>query len=395
MTYVDQEFNLTTEFEPEEDAPIPPREIRYRNAIILVIAYTISIAIALAASALLIAATKHSPHDAFEAMFTGALKTRGAWGRTLEQASPLLLVAIGSVVANRAGVFNIGQEGQLLIGAMAGVIVALHMPGPHPLVIVLTLIAAFAGGALWSGIAAGLKAWRGVNVVITTLLLIFIAGELVQFAVTREWFLQQTNNLGIASPQSDVLSPGVRLPRFGSPPGFYLQSGLLFGVGLTILVAWLLARTRWGFRLKMLGHNPNAARHAGVSVVAVGSAALLISGGFAGLAGGVMLTSTVFSLQPSMANNIGWEGLLVALVARNRPVAVFFVAIFFGALRAGGGFLATTGIPKYLVDIIQAFLVFSTLFPPMFMSWLERRRVARSAPTPILPTPAPQVAAAR
>ena len=83
----------------------------------------------------------------------------------MEQASPLLLVATGSVVANRAGVFNIGQEGQLLIGAMAGVLVALHMPGPHPIVILLTLLAAFAGGAFWSGIAAGLKAWRGVDVV--------------------------------------------------------------------------------------------------------------------------------------------------------------------------------------------------------------------------------------
>jgi simple sugar transport system permease protein len=93
-----------------------------------------------------------------------------------------------------------------------------------------------------------------------------------------------------------------------------------------------------------------------------------------------VLTSTVFSLQPSLANNIGWEGLLVALVARNRPIAVIFVAIFFGALRAGGGFLATTGVPKYMVQVIQAFLVLSTLFPPMFLAWRAGRRVARAGP---------------
>jgi len=396
MTFIDQQVDITTDFEPEEDAPIPTREIRYRRAILLVVAYAVSIAVALGLSAILIAATNHSPHDAFEALYTGSLKTRGAWGRTIEQAGPLLLVALGSVIANRAGVFNIGQEGQVLIGAFAGTLVALKVPGPHHLILDLTMIAAFAGGAAWAGIAAGLNIWRGLNVVITTLLLIFIAQEFVQFAVTRAWFLQQSNALGIASPQSDIIAPGLHMPVIGSPPKFYLQSGFLVALGFTIIVAFLLARTRWGFRLKMLGHNPNAARHAGVSVVAVGGAALLISGGFAGLGGGVLLTSTVFSLQPALANNVGWEGLLVALVARNRPVAVVFVALFFGALRAGGGFLTTTGVPSYLVDVIQAFMVLATLFPPMFMSWLDRRRVRRAAaPRRVPTTPVPEIAPAR
>ncbi len=395
MTFIDHDVDLTIDFEPEQDAPIPTREIRYRRTLLLVIVYIVSICSALALSAALLATTNHSPHAAFEAMYTGALKTRGAWGRTLEQASPLLLVALGSIIANRAGVFNIGQEGQLLIGAMAGTLVALHVHGPHELILILTLVAAFVGGAFWSGIAAVLKIWRNLDVVITTLLLIFISQEFVQFAVTRTWFLQQTNNLGIAAPQSNVLANNLRMPVFGSPPKFYLQSGLLVGIGLAIVVGFLLARTRWGFRLKLLGHNPNAARHAGVSVVAVGGAALLLSGGFAGLAGGVMLTSTVFSLQPGMANNFGWDGLLVALVARNRPVAVVFVALFFGALRAGGGFLATTGIPSYLVDVIQAFLVLSTLFPSMVLGWVDRRRVQPAARPPAGSSDIPQVAAAR
>jgi simple sugar transport system permease protein len=262
---------------------------------------------------------------------------------------------------------------------MAGSIVALKLGGPTWLIVPLVLVAAFIGGALWAGIAAVLKIWRNVDVVITTLLLIFIAVQLVQFAVTRQWFLQQQQNTGIAAPQSDRF-PDIHMPRFGSPPRFYLQSGLILGLALALGLAWLLSRSRWGFRLKMLGLNPNAARRAGVSVVAVGGGALLLSGGFAGLAGGVVLTSTVFSLQPSLANNIGWEGLLVALVARNRPIAVIFVAIFFGALRAGGGFLATTGVPKYMVQVIQAFLVLSTLFPPMFLAWRAGRRVARAGP---------------
>lgn len=378
MTYIDQEIDLVAEEFPEELAPIASRSERMRSAIILALAYLVSVALALALSAALIAFTKHSPHDAFEAMYNGSLKTKGAWGRTLEQASPLLLVALGSVIANRAGVFNIGQEGQMLIGAMAASIVALKVHGPGPLMLVLTLIAAFLGGALWSGIAALLKMWRDLDVVITTLLLIFISSQVVQYAVTRTWFLQQHNGTGIAAPQSDVVPKGVHMPIFGAAPGFYLQSGLILGLVLAGIVAWLLARTRWGFRIKLLGHNPVAARHAGVNVVTVAAAALLISGGFAGLAGGVSLTSTVYSLQPTLSNNIGWTGLLVALIARGKPITVIGVALFFGALRAGGGFLATTGIPKYLVDIIEAFLVLSTLFPPMFTTWLDRRRAARA-----------------
>jgi general nucleoside transport system permease protein len=378
MTYIDQEIDLVTEEIPVEDAPIAPRSERVRRALILVLAYAVSVAFALVLSAALIVFTKHSPHDAFEAMFNGSLKTKGAWGRTLEQASPLLLVALGAVISDRAGVFNIGQEGQMLIGAMAGTIVALKVHGPGPLMIVLVLVASFLGGAFWSGIAAGLKVWRNLDVVITTLLLIFISTQVVQFSVTRTWFLQQHNGAGIAAPQSDFVPSSVHMPIFGAAPGFYLQSGLVIGLVLAAIIAWLLARTRWGFRVKLLGHNPVAARHAGVNVVTVAAAALLVSGGLAGLAGGISLTSTVYTLQPTLSNNIGWTGLLVALIARDKPVAVVGVALFFGALRAGGGFLATTGIPKYLVDIIEAFLVLSTLFPPLFTSWLERRRVARA-----------------
>ncbi len=379
MTSVDEEVDVIVPAYADERTLWSGGRLDWGDVVVMVLAYAVSVAVALGLSAALISLTHHSPHDAFIAMRDGAFWSKGAWGRTLEQASPLLIVALGSVIANRAGVFNIGQEGQLLIGAMAGSIVALKVGGPAGLIVPLVLVAAFIGGAIWAGIAAVLKIWRNVDVVITTLLLIFIAQQLVQFAVTRAWFLQQQENLGVAAPQSDRF-PEIHLPRFGSPPKFYLQSGLLIGIVLAIALAWLLARSRWGFRLKMLGHNPNAARRAGVSVVAVGGGALLLSGGFAGLAGGVVLTSTVFSLQPTLANNVGWEGLLVALVARNRPIAVIFVAIFFGALRAGGGFLATTGVPKYMVQVIQAFLVLSTLFPPMFMAWRANRRVARAGP---------------
>jgi simple sugar transport system permease protein len=347
---------------------------------VLVGGYIVSALVAVGLSAILLAVTHYSPVAAIKAVYTGALGSPVAWGRTLEQTAPLLIVAVGSIVSNRAGVFNIGQEGQVLIGAMTAALVALKVPGPSPLIMAFVFVAAFAGGAIWAGIAAALKLWRNVDVIISTLLLIFIAQQVVQLAVTRAWFLQQHVGSGIASPQSDYIPNDLRPPQFGSQPHFYLQTGLLIALGLTAVFGWLIFRTRWGFRLRMLGLNPNAARRAGVSFAAVGGGALLISGGLAGVAGGVTLTSTVFTLQPTISNNIGWNGLLIALVAQNRPDAAILVALFFGALQAGGGFLATTGVPGYLVNIVQALFVLSALFPPMFLSWLDRRREARSRP---------------
>src|SRR5690606_20338732 len=116
-------------------------------------------------------------------------------------------------------------------------------------------------------------------------------------------------------------------------------------------------RSRWGFRLRMFGHNPRTAKRAGVNVVAMGAAALLLSGAFAGLAGGVVLSGTALRVNPGMANNYGWEGLLVALVAGFSPLVAIVAAFLFGALRAGGGVLASTGVDSSIVGVIQALIV--------------------------------------
>lgn len=343
--------------------------------------YALAILAALSISALLIVlATDASPWSVFKAMYDGSLRDGAGIGLSLDEATPLLIVALGTILATRCGIINIGQEGQLIIGATFATWVALEFPGGSFPAIAATILVAALGGALWAGIAALLRFTRKVDVVISTLLMNFIAAEIVSFAVNRAYLLRETSVNGqLTVPQSDRIPDNTRLPRIGHFPDFNVSTGVFLAVVLTAVVAVVVVRTRWGFRLRMLGMNPMAAASAGVSVATVGATALILSGAFAGVAGGVMLTGTAFRLQPGFSQSVGYDGLLVALIARGSPIACVPVAFFFGVLRAGGGFLASTGVPRYLVNIVQSLLVLAALFPPVFLGLRERRRQAARA----------------
>ena len=340
--------------------------------------YVTSIAVAFGLSALLVQLTGKSATSAFTAMYQGSLQDGGSLAQTVDEAVPLLVVAMGTIICNRAGIFNIGQEGQLIFGAMIGAAVGLKVPGPGFLGMVTILVACAVGGAFWAGIAALLRYWRRVDVVISTLLLTFVAFQVISFAVTRSWLLRETSvNGSITIAESNLLPDQVQLPRVGSPPDFNLSLGFFLSLALAVVVMFVLKRSRWGFRLRLLGLNRAVAHRTGVSEWRMGTAALLLCGAFAGLAGGIMLTGTVFRIQPGFSNNVGFDGLLVALVAQGRVMVAVPVAFFFGALRSGGGFLATTGVPRYLVDVVQALLVLAAVFPPAFQ--MLRRRRAQAA----------------
>jgi ABC-type uncharacterized transport system permease subunit len=337
--------------------------------------YLVSIAVALGLSAALVQLTGNSASSAFTAMYQGSLQDGSSLAITLDEATPLLIVALGTIICTKAGIFNIGQEGQLIFGAMIGTAVGLKMPGPGWLALSVTLLAAAAGGAFWAGIAALLRYWRRIDVVISTLLLTFIAFQVVTYAVTTPWLLRESSLNGeITVPESNMLGDNVRLTRIGDELGFNVSVGFFMAVLLAVVVVLVINRTRWGFKLRLLGLNRVVAHRSGVSEVRTGGAALLLSGAFAGLAGGVMLTNTVFRVQAGFSNNVGYEGLLVALVAQGRALVAIPVAFFFGALRSGGGFLATTGVPRYLVDVVQALLVLAAVFPPAFFALRAMRR---------------------
>lgn len=362
----------------------PGRET-WRTAGVTVVA----VAVAVGLSVLLVAVSGGSPSSVIHALYTGSVASRSAWSQTLVNAAPLLLVALGACIGNRAGVFNIGQEGQLIVGAMVGCWVALHLAGPGWVVIVLALGAAALGGAVWAGASAVAYYKRGTNVVVSTLLMTFVGLQLVNFSLNKQWLLQQKRtHEGTLTAQSDMLPPYLQLPNWGQAGGLTVGAGFILAVVATAVLGLLINRSRWGFRLRMLGLNPIAARHAGIRAPRLGGSALALSGAFAGLAGGVILMGTVYRLQPALANNFGWDGLLVALVARSKPLLALPVAVLFGALRAGASFLAATGVPNYLVDIVQALLVLAFVVPPVLSAVLAQRSRDRQASLP-RPTPAP------
>jgi simple sugar transport system permease protein len=371
---------------PAPEAPGPPgptpeqvRAARVWSTARTVALYIVSLAVAFGISALLVAVTHGSPAKVFPAMFRGSLRSFGSLGYTLDNTAPLLIVAVGAIVSTRAGLFNIGQEGQVAIGAMAGAFVALKVHPAGAPVLVLSLLAAAVGGAIWAGIVALLRFWRGVEVVISSLLLVFVAEQVLFYSLSRTFLLKEHGAGGATLTESDQLSSKVQLPRFGTYPHFNVGSALIIALVLAAVVGLVMTRTTLGFRIRMLGHNPVAAKHMGIRAAWLGSVALLVSGACAGLAGGVLLTGQAYRITPTISNNVGWNGLLVALVARNNAWVAIGVAFGFGALQAGGGFLSTTGVPTDLVNVIEALVVLAAVFPPALQE-VQRRR-ARSPAT--------------
>jgi ABC-type uncharacterized transport system permease subunit len=361
-----------------------------------VAATTAAVVAALGLSSLLIAVTGGSPTASVRALYQGSMAGQTAWTTTLLYAAPLLLVAVGSCVSSRAGVFNIGQEGQVLVGALAGAWVALRLAVPGPVLLVLTLVTAALAGGAWAALSSLMHRWRDVNVVVSTLLMTFVAAQLVAYAVNTPWLLQESRvGNATVSSASNQLPAGALLGSAGSYPGLQINGGVFIAVIAAVVLALALARSRWGFRLKMLGLNPRTAQHAGVRTGALGGAALAVSGAFAGLAGAVLLTSPVGTnrLEPGISDNIGWDGLLVALVARNQPLLAMPVALLFGVLRSGGSFLAATGVPSFLVDVVKSLLVLAFVAPPVIVGMVRRRRAgALAAPAASDPVRVPQEA---
>lgn len=344
--------------------------------------YLVCIGAAVALSAVIVELTGGDSTAVFNALLDGSVRGPGRIGATIGVAVPMLLVAVGSIISNRAGLVNIGQEGQLFIGAACATFVGTRMGGPGPVVVLALLAAGMVGGAIWAGVASALKYRRNVPEVLTTLLLVTIAAQLAGYGLKKQWLLLAPPE-GRANRQqiSKQLTDDTRIPRvtwFGNE----FPISAIATIAIVTIVGFALANSAWGFRLRMLGHNPRTAHRAGVSAARYGSGALMMSGGFAGLAGGMMLAGGDFgnyTLVPGFPSEIGWTGLLVALVARQRCSAAVLVALVFACLRTGSGFLASTGVERRITDVVQGLLVLALLIPPALMFLRQRRRALASS----------------
>lgn len=317
----------------------------------------------------------------YDASAAAAALVRGALGSpdvllsvTLVRAVPLILTGLAVTVAFRAGVWNIGAEGQLHAGAVAAVWVGLSGGGlPGALLVPAVLLAAALAGALWACVPTFLKLRLGVGEVITTLLMNFVGIHLAAYVVHGP--LQEARGV---FPQTDPIADAARLPVL--IPGTRLHAGLLLALGLAALAWAVLRYTRAGFELRAVGASPEAARVAGrMSPRRVVLSAFLASGAVAGLTGGVQVAGVTFALYEGLSPGWGYTAIAVALLAGLDPAAVVLTGVLFGALEGGAGAMQrSAGIPSAWASAMVAMVILSVLAVDQVGRRLDR---ARSAPS--------------
>lgn len=273
------------------------------------------------------------------------------------RAIPLILTGLAVALAFRGGVFNLGAEGQFLVGAAASATASIKLTGlPGILTLVIALIAGALAGGLWAAIAAELRRRFHVLEIISTIMLNFIALYLVSFLVRGP--LQEPTHI---YPQTESLSEAARLPVI--LPGTRLHAGILIAVGVAILLFWVFRETAVGFRIRASGAGPRAAESAGmVDVSRLSWRVFLWSGAIAGLAGAIEVNGVTFALYENISPGYGYTAIAVALIAGLNPLGVIASGLFFGALETGASALQRDfSIPSSIAGMTEALLILATL----------------------------------
>ena len=299
-----------------------------------------------------------SAREVLSALIAGAVGDQYRLTETFVKTCPLLYTGLAVTLALHAGLWNIGAEGQFLLGAIATAWVGQYTSALSPVcAIPLVCLTAMLAGGVWATCAAVLKNTRQVNEVISTIMLNFIAAGFVSYCVHGPLI-----EAGAQYPQTDLLPLPARLPRLLPPTRLHL------GVPLTLLAAaavWvLLFRTKVGFQLRVTGANPTAARFAGIVVPRHLTFALFVSGALAGLAGGIEVSGVTQRVYEKFSPGYGYTAIAVALLGQRTPIGVMLAAVFFGALEAGSGAVQrVAGVSSVLTAVIQAtVIVFLALY---------------------------------
>lgn len=325
-----------------------------RNFIRGMIPPFMAIGIAVLIGALGMLATGHDPFQAYGALFAGAFGSKVNFANTLANSVPLILSGLGVALSFKAGLFNIGAEGQYWIGSMGAVWIGYSISGLPPMLhVALAFFVGMMLAGLWAGIIPGLaKALVGAHEVITTMMMSYIAIYLSHYMLENGPMMASGY-----TPQSPVILPSAQL---GMIVG---RSQLSWGIAVALaaagLVYGLIYKTTWGFRLRTVGLNPRASHYAGINVSFHMVLALFISGALAGLAGAVQMLGVQHRLYDSFSSGYGYTAIVVALLANNHPFGVILAAVFFAALSTGGQAMQiASGVPAHLTEMISGIIIF-------------------------------------
>ncbi len=293
----------------------------------------------------------------FVALFDGSFGSLGSVSETLTAATPLILCGLGLALGFRAGLFNIGAEGQLILGGIAAVAVGFMFTGlPVVIHLPLAVLAGMVAGALWASIAGWLKAATGAHEVITTIMLNFIAYRLTDYLLRNPPIQKE----GRSDPISESVLASAQLPKLlaGLDPSLRIHFGFLIALAAVAIVYWILFRSTIGFEFRASGANPDAARYAGMRSGWIIVVVMACAGALAGLAGANQVLGVLGRATPNFSAGIGFDAIAVALLGRSHPVGVLLAGILFGALQAGGRQMqVAAGVSIDLIAIIQALII--------------------------------------
>lgn len=307
---------------------------------------------ALLVGSLLIRLAGSDPLEAYAALFHGAFLEYHGFGSTLVKMSPLILAGLAVTVPLRAGLFNIGAEGQIYSGALLATISALYLPPlPGPAHILLASLAGVLGGSLWALIPAVLKAYLRVNEIIVTLLMNYVAIQVVSFFVSGPMMEE-----GAPYPYSPEIPEALFLPHV--LPGTDAHLGVVIGLALAVVLHFLFRRTTLGFSLATVGRNAHAARYAGMSVQRHILLAFAVGGALAGLAGTYEVLGLKYRLFHLFSPGYGYDGIVVTFLAGGNPLLAVLAATFLAGLRSGANTMQrAVGVETTVVEAIQGLVI--------------------------------------
>ena len=311
-------------------------------------------------------------------MFVGAFGTAYGIEQTLIRAIPLIMTGLGVSLAFTMGLWNIGAEGQLAVGALAASWLALAIPGlPRSVMLPGLVILGLAGGAAWALIPAVLRAWAGMNEIISTLMLNYVGLLWVDYLVFGSW----ADPSSFSFPYSRRFSESASLPTLGGD----VHLGLVFAVIAAAGLAFLLGRTRWGYEIRAIGASQTAARYAGMPVRRNILIVMAASGALAGLAGMGEVAGVIHRIQQGLSPGYGFTAIIIAWVAQLHPWAVVGVAVLFAALLNGGFVIQTLGVPAAIAYMLQALILAFVLASEHLLRRVRRQRAVAATRAALVP----------
>lgn len=310
----------------------------------------------LIAGAILMFATGHNAFAGFMYLIQGGTKSLERIGNTIATATPLILTGLSLTFAFRTGLFNIGTPGQMLFGGLCATIISHTVTLPRPLLLIVIIVAAFLGGALWASVPGLLKALFNVHEVVSCIMMNWI-GYWIIYYVVKDYFpngSKTTESLPLADKLT--LRAGWLSRLFD---GSYINIGIIIAIIAVLCIAFILNRTTFGYELKAVGFNKDAAQYAGISVNQSVVYSMMIAGGLAGLAGLTQYLGVATNIQIGVMPSQGFDGIAVALLGATTPLGSLLAALFFGLLYGGRGFMSVmTDIPPEIADTIIATIIY-------------------------------------